>query len=363
MRACDRILSGVAPATVAERLAELGDGYDLDEIADVYGAGGPLTTLEQRVAALLGTEAAAFFPSGTMAQQVALRCWAERSGNQIVAMHPLHHPEMHERHAYSALSGLRSVWPTSAPRMPTAEEVRACAEPFGTLMLEIPLREAGFVLPGWDELTAVVDVARERGAKVHLDGARLWESTFHLGHSLSEISALADSVYVSFYKSLGGIAGAVLAGSADFVQQAVAWRHRYGGQIFQQWPTALSALAGLDRELPRLGEYVAHAKIVAAALAEVPGIKVYPAVPHTHQFRAWLPYSAEALNAAVVRLAEQEKVWVLGPWWENGLPGMAMTEVTIGARGLEFTAEDVTSGMNALLARVSEQGSGTPLDA
>ena len=170
----------------------------------MYG-NGVVAELEQRVARLLGfPEAAAFFPTGTMAQQVALRCWAGRTGNATVALHPAAHPEMHERGAFTAVSGLRTVHPTTEPRLPTAEEVQDFEEPFGTLMLELPLREAGFVLPSWDELIGVVEAARERDAVVHFDGARLWECATHFGRPLDEIASLADSVYVSFYKSLDG---------------------------------------------------------------------------------------------------------------------------------------------------------------
>ena len=136
------------------------------------------TTLEERVAGLLGTEAAAFFPTGTMAQQVALRCWAGRTGNPTVALHPLAHPEVPR--ARRVQRGSADCAPSTrrpSRGCPTAEEVRDFAEPFGALMLELPLRDAGFVLPTWEELTAVVEAARERDAVVHFDGARLWECT------------------------------------------------------------------------------------------------------------------------------------------------------------------------------------------
>lgn len=104
---------------------------------DIYG-NGIVADLEERVASLLGTEAAAFFPTGTMAQQVALRCWAARTGDRAVALHALAHPEVHERHAFSEVSGLRPVRVTSEPRLPTAAEIRGFDEPFGALMLELP---------------------------------------------------------------------------------------------------------------------------------------------------------------------------------------------------------------------------------
>ncbi|WP_423835850.1 threonine aldolase family protein [Streptomyces endophytica] len=360
--------AGPRPETVRERLdrlvADAPTAYDLDNLTDVYADDdGIVGALERRTAEALGTEAAAFFPTGTMAQQVALRCWAGRTGNATVAGHPLSHLEMHERDAYAVVSGLRMVHPTRAPRLPTAEEIYGLQEPFGTLALELPLRDAGFVLPEWDELTAVVAAARDRDAVVHFDGARLWECGPHFGRTLPEIAALADSVYVSYYKSLDGISGAALAGSEDFVAEARAWRHRYGGQLFQQWPAALAALAGLDRELPRLPEYVAHAKVVAQALREgltaagVPWFRVNPEVPHTHQFQVWLPHPSKVLDEAVIRQAEESRTALFRGWFERGLtepPGVALTEVTIAAPALDWTPQDVRTAVAEFVRYVDE---------
>ncbi|WP_431679255.1 threonine aldolase family protein [Kitasatospora sp. KL5] len=334
---------------MAALAADADQVYDLDQRPDAYGDGA-VRALEEKVAALLGRQDAAFFPTGTMAQQVALRYWADRTGSRVVAMHPLAHPELHERRAVTRLTGLHTVWPTTAPRLPTPDELRCCEEQFGTLMLELPLRDAGFVLPSWQDLSETVEAARGLGARVHLDGARLWESTGHLGRTLPEISALADSVYVSCYKSLGGLSGALLAGDEQFVREARVWRHRYGGRLFQQWPAALAALAGLERELPRLPGYVRHAKTIAAALAEAPGARVDPLPPHTHQFRLWLPHTADALTEATLRLAEEQGIALFSFWDEPGAPGLAMTEVTVGGAALEWTADDVAKAMGELLA-------------
>ncbi|MEU6855016.1 beta-eliminating lyase-related protein [Actinacidiphila alni] len=350
--ACERVFTRGPQTGVGERLARLvaegAAAYDVTEPVDIYGDG-VVAALEDRVADLLGTEAAAFFPTGTMAQQVALRTWAGRTGNPTVALHPQAHPEVHERDAVKVVSGLRTVHPTTAPRLPTPDEVRDFEEPFGTLMIELPLRDPGFVLPTWDELSDTVAAARERDAVVHFDGARLWECTPHFGRPLPEIAGLADSVYVSFYKSLEGISGAALAAPADVVAEAKTWRHRYGGLLFQQFPAALAALAGLHTVLPRLPSYVAHAKPVARALREglaeagVPWLRVHPHEPHTHQFQLWLPYPADVLDEAVLRQAEETGTSLFGrtTFHEPGLPGLSMTEVTVAGPALEWSEQDV----------------------
>ncbi|MDR6976645.1 threonine aldolase [Streptomyces sp. 3330] len=367
-RNAERVLSrDGALGTLRDRLALLHEAapqvHDLDEPADLYGDG-VVAALEERVAGLLGTEAAAFFPTGTMAQQVALRCWAGRTGNPTVALHALSHPEVWERGAFGAVSDLRTVRLTREPRQPTAEEVRAFEEPFGALMLELPLRDAGYVLPSWGELTEVVEAARERDAVVHFDGARLWETTHHFGRPLREIADLADSVYVSFYKSLGGFGGAALAGPKTLVEEAKAWRHRYGGMVFQQFPTALAALVGLERELPRLPEYVTHARVVAAALREgfaetgVPWARVHPEAPHTHEFQVWLPYEADALAEAAALQAEETKSMLFAGSWSRGGPGLSYTEVSVSAAGLTWTADDVRAAVVDFVGRVAGVVSG-----
>lgn len=350
MRDCERMLSGVRPKTMRERLADMEAGGELDAQPDFYGDG-PVTALEQRVTELLGTEAAVFFPTGTMAQQVALRYGADHGGHPAVALHPLGHQEVHERHAYSHLSGLRGTWATTEPRNPTAAEITALGEPVSTVVVELPLRDAGFVLPTWDELVAVSAATRAIGARVHFDGARIWESAPYLGHSLSEIAGLADSTYVSFYKTLGGLSGAALAGTTGLAAYARLWRHRYGGALYQQWPAALTALAGLDHTLPHVPGYVRHARTVAAALAALPGARVSPDPPHTHQFRLWLPRPARALDDAALAMAEEEKVWFAAGWRDTDVPGVAMTEITVAAPALDWSAGDIAEAGERLLGR------------
>ncbi|HZM82037.1 MAG TPA: beta-eliminating lyase-related protein [Candidatus Limnocylindrales bacterium] len=354
--ACERRLSGIPLLTPRQRIdALIGGDFDLDARPDFYGDG-PVRRLEERVAELLGKEDAAFFPSGTMAQQVALRIWAARAGNNAVAMHPMQHLAAHERDAFTALSGLRPVWLTHDPRQPTLQEVTRLDERFGTLMLELPLRDTGFLLPTFDELTAMVAVARARGAFVHFDGARLWESTAHLGQDLPTIAALADSVYVSFYKTLQGLSGAALIGSSEFVAEARAWKHRYGGNAFQQWPAVMTAMLGLDTILPRLGTYVAQAREVAAVLGKLPGARIHPDPPHTHQFQLWLPYPAEVLNEAGLTLAERDKVWLVYGWRDRPPTGLAMAEITVAEPAVALTPAELAEIADAFHSLIQGVG-------
>jgi threonine aldolase len=270
-------------------------------------------------------------------------------------MHPLCHLEQDERQAYNQLTGLRALWPTTEQRQPTPAEIAALGEPLGTLAVELPLRNPGFLLPSWEELVTLTEAARAVGARVHFDGARLWNTTTHFGHSLAEIAALADSVYVSFYKDLGGISGAALAGTSALAGYARAWRHRMGGTLFQQWPAAFAALNGLDTVLPDIPRYTEHAATLAPALAALPGARINPATPPTHEFQLWLPYPAAALNAANLALAEQEGTWFIG-YWADAAPGLAMGEVRLTGPALQWTPAEVTRVGHHFLELAAAQG-------
>ena len=117
-------------------------------------------------------------------------------------------------------------------------------------------------------------------------------------------------------------------------------------------------MIGLEQELPRLPEYVAHARVVAAALREgfagagVAWARVHPEEPHTHQFQVWLPYDADVLTEAGTLQAEETKTSLFPQVWDRGGPGLAFTEVTVAAPGLEWTAGDVRAAVTDFVARL-----------
>jgi threonine aldolase len=332
----ERHIAGVEPhrrdprtmlLELAERAPALGEG-------DRYG-GGPLAErLEGRVAELLGKEAAVWMPSGTMAQQIALRIHALRAGRQLVAFHPHCHLDVHEERGYEWLHGLRATLLGDRNRLLTAEDVAQLRERHAAVLLELPQRDLGGQLPPWDDLVATTEAARAGGAAVHLDGARLWQCGPFYERPLVEIAALFDTVYVSFYKDLLAPAGCALAGPADVIAEARVWLVRHGGRMFQAFPLLLAAERGLDEVLPRMEAYVAHTRALAAALSELDDVSIVPDPPHTAMFHLYVKGDAERLNEAAVELAESTRTSLGAHFIPTADPAVAATELTIGESNL-----------------------------
>ena len=258
--------------TARDVLLDLVDTIDPGIEPDQYGGGDVVERLERRVSEMLGHEAAVLMPSGTMAQQIALRIWCDRAGLHRVAFHPTSHLELHEEDAYRRLHGLSSTLLGGADRLFTLDDLEGMREPVAAILFELPQREIGGRLPSWEDLVAMTSWARERGVATHVDGARLWETKPFYDRSYAEIAGLFDSVYVSFYKILGGIAGAALLGPQDMIDTARVWQRRHGGNLVHMYPLSLSAQLGLDRELQRMDEYHKKAVAIAAILTSLPGV-------------------------------------------------------------------------------------------
>jgi len=346
---CDRGLGVHGLRTPSEVLAEL-MSVKPDELGeDWYGDGGVVPVLEEEVRELLGKEAAVFMPSGTMAQQIALRIHADRTGRHVVAFHPTSHLELHEDKAYQRLHGLVGRTVGNARELMTMADLVGIDEPLAALLIELPQREIGGRLPAWEDLVAQVEHVRTRGAAVHLDGARLWESAPFYGRPLAEIAALFDSVYVSFYKGLGGLSGSVLLGDADLIDEARAWRHRHGGTLFRLWPYAASGLAGLRLRLDRMPAYAAHARAIAAELVSIEGVEVVPDPPQTPMMHVHLRTTSAAAIEGIRRLATEDRIWTWGGTTPTDTPGVRRVELTVGDATLRFSPPEVARIVQALL--------------
>ncbi|HEX6542523.1 MAG TPA: beta-eliminating lyase-related protein [Ktedonobacterales bacterium] len=348
---CERFLGGHGPAKPHAVLAALAEVTQPDEQADRYGAGELIEQFEREVAGLLGKDAAIFMPSGTMAQQIALRIWSERKHCHTVAFHPTCHLEIHEEKAYQALHGLHGRLVGNPHQLITLDDLQAIREPIAALLLELPYREIGGQLPAWDDLVAQSGWARERGIAMHMDGARLWESAPFYGREYAEIAALFDSIYVSFYKGVGAIAGAALAGPADFISEARVWQRRHGGNLIQLYPYVISAREGLRLRLPRFARYHERAVRIAAALREVPGIAVKPNPPQTNMMHVYLPGDPERLKAAALEIAREDSVALFSWLAATDLPDYWMFELSIGDAAEALTDEEVTGYFRRILGQ------------
>ena len=342
---CTRFLSWHGYRRPADLLAELPE----DIVPDRYGDGGAVAELEAEVASLLEKPAAAFLPSGTMAQQVALRVHADARGRRVVLFHPTCHLDHHEGGGYQRLHHLVGRPVGEELRLITLEDLRAVAEPPAALLLELPQREIGGLLPTWDELVAQIDWAHERGAAVHMDGARLWGCGSFYGRTVAEIAGLFDTVYVSLYKQLGGITGCCLAGPEDIVAEVREWRRRHGGTLYALWPYAASGLAGLRTRLPRMPAYQEHALAIASAVRDIPGVEVVPDPPHTPMMHLLLPTGADELRAAALAMAEDERIWTWARSMPTGSAHLQRVELEVGDATLEFTSTEFRDVLRRLL--------------
>lgn len=334
------------PAEVLRSLAEACD--ELDVGWDQYAARGSVAQLEDELTELFGTGGAAFFPSGTMAQQAALRSWCDRIGTRRVAMPDIAHPLVHESDGPRRLHGFEVEHLTTGREVATSESLAAVPGRLGAVLVEVPLRDAGCALPSWEQLTELSVAARERGVPLHVDGARIWEAQPYYDRPFSEIAALADSMYVSFYKGLGGLAGAALVGPADFLDETRVWRSRMGGTIYRSTPEAVGALVGLRERLPRMAECLAWARALAIELAGV-GITANPVEPHTPTFQVFAPGVADEVNARLIAFLEREKLQLCGPWGPADEPGRVTSELMVAVAALAHDPAVVAQRMGEVV--------------
>ncbi len=238
---------------------------------DVLGHDPTVLELETEVAALLGKEAALYFPSGTMANQTALWLLAE-PGTEALCDARSHIYDW-EGAGAAVLRGvqLRIITPTGAT-IRADDVMRGIRTPSryaprtSLLCLENTNNGAGGAITPLKDLLALGDAGRALGLKVHLDGARLWNAHAATGTPLHEFAKAADTVMVSFSKGLGAPVGAALAGSKELIAAAWEVRKRFGGGMRQAGIIAAGALHGVRHHLARLPEDHANARAFAAAV-------------------------------------------------------------------------------------------------
>jgi threonine aldolase len=342
--ACERALTGHGIQRADDLLATIPPGTAVDR----YGDGGVVADLETAVAEILGLPAAVYLPSGTMAQQSALRVHADRRGRRTIVFHPECHLDRHEGRALERVQGLIGRPVGDRHRVLELADVAGVAESPAALVIELPQRDLGGQLPSWDELVAQTAWARDRGAAAHLDGARLWEAAAGYDRPPAEIAALFDTTYVSFYKGIGALPGCALAGPEDVVAEVREWRGRMGGTLFGLWPGAASALTCLRRRLPLMPAYLERARAIADAVRDLPRVMVVPDPPQTPMLHLLLRTSAEAFTSAARTLAADAGLWTWERSMTTGDPGMQRVEFSVGDATMALSVDEIRSAIAAL---------------
>ncbi len=278
--------------------AEVGDA--------VLGDDPTVAELERLGAELLGKERALFFPSGIMANQTAIIAQAEPGTEAVIDAGG--HILNWEEGAAAAWAGVQLRAVVTADGMLSAEQVEEAIRPpsrylprTALVCMENTHNEAGGRVLPLAQLRAVADVARERGALVHLDGARLPNAAAALGASLAELAAPADTVMLSLSKGLGAPVGSLLAGDAATLERGWRIRRRLGGGMRQAGLLAAAGIHALRQNLGRLGEDHRRARRFADALADVPQLQV-PS-PETNIVMIDLHDGAPTADAVVAALA------------------------------------------------------------
>src|SRR5579859_2296074 len=246
---------------------------------DQYGEDPSVNLLQQRIAVLLGKEAALFVPSGTMANQIALKLLTRPGDDVIVGQSA--HMMWHEAGAAAANSGVQFSAVGTGGKF-TLDEFRGAVKPRGHIVMPptglVAIENThnmggGIVFPQADAV-AICAAAREEGIDSYLDGARLFNASIASGLPLSELARPFDLVSVALSKGLGCPVGSVLAGKQAQIGRAITARRRFGGAMRQSGILAAAGLYALDHNVARLGEDHTNARLIAEGIAGLPGVNL-----------------------------------------------------------------------------------------
>lgn len=244
---------------------------------DQFGEDPTVNALQDRCAELLGKEAALWLPSGTMANQVALRALTHPGDDVIVSREC--HAVWHETGGGAANAGVQFT-EIGTRGVFTVNDFLHAYKPAGHLLyppsalvqIENTHNRAGGIVVPQDIADAVCTAARARSVATFLDGARIWNASVASHRSPAALSAPFDVVTVAFSKGLGAPAGSILAGSRGFIAHATRHRRMFGGAMRQVGILAAAAIYALDHQLERIPEDHANTRLLAEQLSECPHV-------------------------------------------------------------------------------------------
>lgn len=304
---------------------------------DAYGTGTHKAGFENGLAGFFGKKAGLFFITGVQAQLAAVKIHCDRSGNQRVAWHESCHLESAEERAYETLYHLdRTLLGSDPDKLPTVPEIRNVLElpteqrP-AAIVLEVPNRVLGCQTYTFNDLTAISSACRAANVKLHCDGARIWEIEPYyqltFGKCFKDLAALFDTIYVSFYKGLGGISGAMLMSDDDsLITEAKMWQRRAGGNAFTLAYEVVDCERGFNENIGTFGRKREKMLEVSGAIKEAtanfkngsgqPIVQFFPETPICCQTRTFFDgFTEQQLYAARDRAQEKTGIRVFERIW------------------------------------------------
>ncbi|MDX6650512.1 MAG: threonine aldolase [Solirubrobacteraceae bacterium] len=242
-----------------------------------------VNALQERVAELLGFEAALFLPSGTMCNAIAFRLHIRPGGDEVL-LDRTAHPRVAEAGGPGSISGAQLTLLDGDGGVFSPDQLRAAIHPAGDrygprtrlVSVEQTTNMGGGRVWPLETVRGVVSVAREHGLKAHLDGARLMNAVMASGVPAAEWAAGFDTAWIDFTKGLGAPVGACLAASRELIDEAWRYKQMWGGALRQAGIVAAAGLYALDHHVERLAEDHANARVLAEGLAEIPGVRLDP---------------------------------------------------------------------------------------
>ncbi len=292
--------------------------------------------LQEMVAGMLGKEAALFLPSGTMCNQIAL---AVHCGpGDLVLLDRTAHP-LHSEAGGAAVLARVTLYPVDGEKgqftaEQVAEEVTLSTRYFPGFRLisveQTTNRPGGYIWP-LEQMRAVCEVAHERGALAHMDGARLYNAVVATGISAGEYAETFDTLWIDLSKGLGAPVGGVLAGSEAFIQEAWQWKQRIGGAMRQAGIIAAAGIYALKHHVDRLADDHRNATRLAERIAAAPGIMINPEEVETNMVRFDVAGTGASSRQFADRLLEESGVRVSTPTPTaiRAIPHLGTTEADV----------------------------------
>lgn len=307
--------------------AEVGD--------DVFADDPTINRLQDMVADLLGKEAAIYVPSGSMANQTSIRSQTQ-PGDEIIC-HQDSHIYHYEAGAPAGLSGCSLNLLSGDRGLFTADSVREAIRSTDShfpqsalIVIENTHNRGGGTIWPIDEIAKIRKVADEFNLKMHLDGARLMNACVATGNKPTDYTKFFDTVSICFSKGLGAPVGSAVASTKDMIRRVHRFRKMFGGGMRQGGIIAAGALYAIENNIDRLADDHAHAKKLALALVDMPGVSIDPETVETNIVYFEIAESTGTAKSLCNKLHDQG-VWVLpiGPQRVRAVTHLDVSETDI----------------------------------